>query len=151
MASNYLAKGLKRSALTIALGLCFAGGVQAQSTSGAISGSAPAGSTVTISNNSGLSRTITVDASGRFNAGNLPVGNYTVTSGSNKREALVTVGGNSSVSFEGGEKTLDTVTVTGSSIAAIDVTATDTRSVLTAQQIERLLNRCRLKELFPHR
>ncbi len=138
MASNYLAKGLKRSALTIALGLCFAGGVQAQSTSGAISGSAPAGSTVTISNNSGLSRTITVDASGRFNAGNLPVGNYTVTSGSNKREALVTVGGNSSVSFEGGEKTLDTVTVTGSSIAAIDVTATDTRSVLTAQQIERL-------------
>lgn len=31
MASNYFAKGLKRSALTVALGLCFIGGVQAQS------------------------------------------------------------------------------------------------------------------------
>ena len=42
MASNYLAKGLKRSALTVALGLCFAGGVQAQSTIGSINGDAGA-------------------------------------------------------------------------------------------------------------
>ena len=30
MSSNYLAKGLKRSALTVALGLSFVGGVQAR-------------------------------------------------------------------------------------------------------------------------
>ena len=40
MASKNFATGLKRSALTVALGMCFAGGVQAQSTSGAIYGKA---------------------------------------------------------------------------------------------------------------
>jgi len=48
MASKNFATGLKRSALTVALGMCFAGGVQAQSTSGAIYGKADAGQTVTI-------------------------------------------------------------------------------------------------------
>ncbi len=138
MASNYLAKGLKRSALTVALGLCFAGGVQAQSTSGAISGSVPAGSTVTISNNSGLTRTITADANGRYSASNLPVGAYTVVSGDSKREVVVTVGSNTNVSFGGDTTTLGTVTVTGATIASIDTSAVDTRSVLTAEQIERL-------------
>ncbi len=139
MASNYLAKGLKRSALTVALGLCFAGGVQAQSTSGTISGTVPAGSTVTISNNSGLTRTVTADANGRYSAGNLPVGSYVVTADGNKRDVVVTVGSNTNVSFGGGDATtLGTVTVTGATIASIDTSATDTRSVLTAQQIERL-------------
>lgn len=40
MASNFLGTGLKRSALTVALGMCFASGVHAQSTSGAIFGKA---------------------------------------------------------------------------------------------------------------
>lgn len=138
MASNYLAKGLKRSALTVALGLCFAGGVQAQSTTGGINGSAPAGSTVTVTNNSGFTRTVTVDANGRFNINNLPVGNYTVTSGSEKREVVVTVGSSAAASFGGAATTLGTVTVTGTTIAPIDTTTLDTRSVVTAQQLQRL-------------
>ena len=48
MASTYFSKGLKRSALTVALGMCFAGGVNAQSTSGAIFGKADPGQTITI-------------------------------------------------------------------------------------------------------
>ena len=49
MASRYLTKSLKRSALTIALGLCFAGSVQAQTNvAGAITGKATAGDTITI-------------------------------------------------------------------------------------------------------
>ena len=88
MASKISNKGLKRSALSIALGMCFASSmVLAQSTSGGIFGSVPAGSTVTISNNSGISRTVTADANGRYAAGNLPVGNYTVTAGGVKRLA----------------------------------------------------------------
>lgn len=138
MASNYLAKGLQRSALTVALGLCFAGAVQAQSTTGGVNGSAPAGSTITISNDSGLTRTVTADADGRYNASNLPVGNYTVTSGGNKRQVVVTVGSSANVSFGGDATTLGTVTVTGASVMPIDITALDTRSVLTAQQLERL-------------
>ena len=138
MASNYIAKGLKRSALTVALGLCFAGGVQAQSTSGGISGSAPAGSTITISNNSGLTRTITADANGRYNASNLPIGSYTVTSGDSKRQVVVTVGSNANVSFGGDTNTLDVVTVVGSGVPTIDITATDTRTIITAEELKRL-------------
>ena len=44
MASKSLAKGLKRSALTVALGLCFVGGVSAQTnTAGSVAGQAAAG------------------------------------------------------------------------------------------------------------
>lgn len=138
MASNYLAKGLKRSTLTVALGLCFAGAVQAQSTSGSIYGMVPAGSTVTITNNSGFSRTVTADASGRYNASNLPVGNYTVTSGDNKRDITVTVGSGSNVSFTGDATTLGAVTVVGSGVSPIDVSTVSTSTVLTSQDLARL-------------
>ena len=139
MASKISNKGLKRSALSIALGMCFASSmVLAQSTSGGIFGSVPAGSTVTISNNSGISRTVTADASGRYAAGNLPVGNYTVTAGGVKREVLVTVGGNANVSFVGATANIGTVTVTGTSGPQIDVTSVDTRTIITAEQLRRL-------------
>ena len=140
MASNYLAKGLKHSALAVALSLCFAGGVQAQSTTGGIYGSVPAGSTVTISNESGLTRTVTADANGRYAASNLPVGNYTVVSGNDRRTLVVTVGSNSNVSFggAGGATQLGVVTVTGSSVPSIDVSTVSTSTVLTAKDLDRL-------------
>ncbi len=142
MASNYLAKGLKRSALTVALGLCFAGGVQAQSTTGGIYGTAPAGSTVTIANTSGLTRTLTVDANGRYNASSLPIGTYTVTSGDQKREIVVAVGSSNNVSFgaPGGDNTttLGTVTVTAAGVSPIDVGTVSTSTVMTSAQLTRL-------------
>jgi len=139
MASNYLAKGLKRSTLTVALGLCFAGAVQAQSTTGGVNGTVAAGSTVTISNNSGFSRTVTADASGHYAANQLPVGTYTVTSGADKLTIVVTVGSTANVSFVGGDATnLGVVTVVGSNVPSIDVTATDTRTVITAEELKRL-------------
>ncbi len=140
MASNILANGLKRSALTVALGLCFAGGVNAQSTTGSIYGNTVQGATVTVQNQSGLSRTVTADASGRYTIGTLPVGNYTVTienGGQVVGTRTVTVRAGSGADV--GTTTLETVTVTGRSVApAIDITAVDTRSVITAEQIERL-------------
>jgi outer membrane receptor protein involved in Fe transport len=137
MASNNLAKGLKRSALTVALGLCFAGGVQAQSTTGSIFGTVPAGSTVVISNDSGLTRTTTADESGRFNFGQLPFGNYTVTSGTDTRNVVVTVRGGANVSF-GGVNTLETVVVNGASVTPIDVSTVSTSTVITSEQLKRL-------------
>ncbi len=138
--SRLFSKGLKRSALSIALGMCVAGGVQAQSTTGSIYGSVPAGTTITVTNNSGLSRTVTADASGRYNIGQLPVGAYTVEAeGVGKRDVTVTVGSGALVSFNSGDATnLGTVTVTGTSVPVIDVKATDTRTVITAEQLRRL-------------
>lgn len=137
--NNYLAKSLKRSALTVALGLCFAGGVHAQSTTGGIIGSAPAGSTITITNNSGLTRTITADADGRYAAGNLPIGAYRVTAGGSARDVTVTLGGNANVSFVGdGTTTLGTVTVTASSTPKIDVSSVTTSTILTSEELKRI-------------
>ncbi|MCK7596304.1 TonB-dependent receptor [Microbulbifer sp. CAU 1566] len=133
-----------RSALSIALGMCVAGGVYAQSTTGSISGNAPAGATVVIKNNSGFSRTITVDASGRYNVGSLPVGTYVVTAEQDgetvgSRSIPVRLGGSSDVSFGGDDALMENVTVIGGeNMPAIDVSSTDTRVVLTAEQLERL-------------
>ena len=149
MASNYLAKGLKRSALTVALGLCFVGGVQAQSTQGSIYGTIPGGegATVVVSNNSGLSRTVAVDAEGDYQIGSLPVGQYTVTATRGgqvvgTRTITVRAGTGADVSFGGtaggGATTLGTVTVSADSVPQIDITSVDSSSVLTAQQLERL-------------
>ena len=148
MASNYFSKGLKRSALTVALGLCFAGGVHAQSTTGSIYGNVPSGegTTVVVRNESGLSRTATADGSGRYNITSLPIGTYTVTverAGQvvGTRTVVVRAGAGADASFGGGADgttTLSTVTVNASSSPLIDATATDTRSIVTAEQIQRL-------------
>lgn len=143
--SKYLSAGARRTALSIALGMCFAGGVQAQSTSGSIYGTVGAGegTTVVVTNNSGLSRTVSVDSSGRYNISSLPIGTYKVTVQQGgqvigTRDVIVKVGAGTDVSFGGETGSLDTITVTGASAPAIDITALDTRTVVTAEQLQRL-------------
>src|SRR4249919_3772577 len=70
MASQSYKSGLKRSALTVALGLCFAGGVHAQSTTGSVYGTATPGDTVTVVSESGFARTVAVDSTGHYNISN---------------------------------------------------------------------------------
>jgi outer membrane receptor for ferrienterochelin and colicin len=133
---------LKRSALTVALGLCFVGGVQAQSTTGSIYGNVGEGATVTVKNDSGLSRSASADAAGRYNITSLPVGVYTVTierGGQVVGTKTITVrAGSGADASIGDTATLDTVMVVGGAVNVIDSTAVDTRSVLTAQQLQRL-------------
>jgi hypothetical protein len=135
MASKNIVNGLKRSALTVALGLCFAGGVQAQSTSGSIFGKADAGQTVTIVSETGLTRTVTADAGGSFNVVSLPAGSYKVTSNGSTRDVVVRVGSGAQVDF--GATTLDTVVVTASSAVDIDISQTDIRTVFTADDLQK--------------
>lgn len=146
MSKRLLNRSLRRSALTIALGFCFAGAVQAQSTSGGISGTVAdgGGSSIIISNNSGFSRTVSADAAGRYSLGSLPIGNYTVVVQRDgravaTRNVTVIVGRTADVSFAGDvAATLGTITVTGSNVPSIDVSALDTRSVVTSEQLARL-------------
>ena len=138
MASNSFAKGLKRSALTVALGMCFASGVHAQSTSGAIYGKAQAGQTVTIVSETGLTRTVTADASGRYSAPSLPAGRYKVTAGGDARDVTVLVSSGAQVDFGDGTTTLGTVTVSASQVPTIDVSQTDSRTVFTAEQLQEI-------------
>ena len=142
MASKNLAKGLKRSALTVALGLCFVGGVQAQSNAaGAIVGSANAGDTITVSNPAtGFSRTITVGADGNYRFSSLPIGEYQVAdNGGSPRSVRVSVGTATTVDFGGSATTLGTVTVVGTNqINPIDVSSVESTTILTAEQINKI-------------
>jgi hypothetical protein len=146
MASKYLSKGLKRSALTVALGLCFVGGVQAQTnTAGAVVGQASSGDTITVSNPAtGFSRTITVGADGTYRFSSLPIGQYTVTrNGANPRTVNVSVGTAANVDFvsqtAGGPAELGTVEVIGSGVInPIDVSSVESTTILTAEQIAKI-------------
>ena len=141
-------RSIQRRALAVAL-LVALGAAQAQSTTGSIVGSVGegVGTTVLVENNSGFSREVPVDARGRYAAGNLPLGTYKVTV---KRDGAVvetrenvgiTVGANTDVSFAAagsGVQTLDSVTVNAASLATIDVSSVDTRTVVTSEQLAQL-------------
>ncbi|HMH68383.1 MAG TPA: carboxypeptidase-like regulatory domain-containing protein, partial [Pinirhizobacter sp.] len=146
---------LRRTVLAVALisGLAGTGAVLAQSNaSGAMFGSAPAdsGSTVLIENtDTGFSREVAVDSSGRYRISSLPVGNYRVTlksagkSVSTRDNVAVNVGGGSEVSFTGEgtatkAQTLEGVSVVASALPTIDVSVADTRTVLTSAQLNRI-------------
>ena len=141
---------LRRSALTVALGLSFSGAALAQSNAaGSIFGNAAEpGSTVVIENvDTGQTRTIQVDANGRFSATSLPVGTYrlrlerggqVVTTRDNIN---VQIGSGSQVDFSAPQSdrtALDVVRVSGARANPIDVSATDTKTVFTAQQLQRI-------------
>ncbi|TKR34039.1 TonB-dependent receptor [Luteimonas gilva] len=139
----------RRSALGLALGLCFSAGVQAQTnTAGAVAGRATAGDTITIENAAtGFSRTITVGGDGSYRLSQIPIGQYTVTrkgadGATSTRTANVSVGTASSVDFvtAGGDaQTLDTVTVIGTgAVNPIDITSVESTTILTAQQIAKI-------------
>jgi hypothetical protein len=142
MASKNLAKGLKRSALTVALGLCFVGGVQAQSNSaGAITGSANPGDTITLTNpNTGFNRSITAGADGNYRFSALPTGQYQISNGGTPRPVTVNVGTATNIDFAtGGATTLGTVTVVGSNVVnPIDVSSVESTTILTAEQINKI-------------
>jgi outer membrane receptor for ferrienterochelin and colicin len=120
---------------------------QAQSTTGTITGQAPvdAGESVLIQGDSGLAREVTVDDKGRYAAGQLPLGTYTVTlkkSGAEvqKRSGVtLRVGASVDVSFTAAPaQSLDSVTVSQNITPPIDVAAVDSRSVITADQLAKL-------------
>ena len=146
MASKQFAKGLKRSALTVALGLCFVGGVQAQSNAaGAVTGRSASGDTITITNPStGFSRTITVGADGAYRFSQLPTGQYQVSrNGGSPRNVTVNVGTASNVDFvttsAAGPQELGVVEVVGTgAINPIDVSSVESTTILTAEQINKI-------------
>ena len=138
---------LRRSLLSLALGACFAGHVQAQSnTTGTVYGQAASGDRITVVNlDTGLERSTAAGADGNFRFAALPAGRYRVTrvdaSGqSSEREVGVNTGSGSNVVFAAaGVATLDTLTVTGSTaVNPIDVSSVESVTIMTEAQIDRL-------------
>ncbi|GAA0904852.1 TonB-dependent receptor [Rothia nasimurium] len=146
----------RRSALSIALGTCIAGMAGqaiAQQSAGAIFGTvtnAAPGSTILVESvDTGAKRELKVDADGRYRASQLQVGTYRVTlmdggkTVSTRDNVAVTISGATEVGFGGntsasGAQTLEGVSVNASALPQIDVSSVDTRSVFTAEQLQKL-------------
>lgn len=132
---------LRRAALVLALGACISSGAAfAQSRSaGTIAGEAQPGSQVTITSETGLTRTVDVGADGSFRLPELPVGQYDVSvlrNGavvSSRENIYVDAGSTRNLNFSAMTTELTAVTVTAQALPAIDVGSVDTKTVLTSQ------------------
>lgn len=144
-------KKMRRATLCVALGMCLASSAYAQSSAaGAIFGSAgEPGTTVVIQSlDTGLTREIKVGANGRYNATALPVGRYKVSLQrqgqvvATQDEVDVRLGAGSEVSFgaAGGADAIELgrIEVTAAGASPIDVSAVDTRSIFTAEQLTKI-------------
>ncbi len=124
------------------------GALYAQSTVGDLAGTAPVaqGETVVVKNlDSGVTRTVGVGQDGRFRVPSLPIGRYQVQLVQNGQAASTAtasvVAGQTvqvNVGASAAAQNLSTVSVTASSVPAIDVTSTESRTTFTAEQLNSL-------------
>jgi outer membrane receptor protein involved in Fe transport len=142
---------MKRS-VTAAVALAISAGAMAQSNAvGSIFGTGESGSKVVITNaDTGAVRSSTVDAGGRFQVPSLPVGTYKVELQKDgktveTRTASVAVGSGSEVTFDGA--TIEQVVVLGGRPPVIDVSAADTRTVFTAEDLQNVTVRQSIEEI----
>ncbi|MDR6673830.1 TonB-dependent receptor [Xanthomonas sp. 1678] len=139
---------LRRPALlALALGAALAAPpALAQSTTGAVAGQAPANAQrVQVRSDSGLSREVAVDARGRYSIGQLPLGTYTIVAKGaddavlGSREGVgLTVGAVTDVSFAAVTSLTGVNVSADRAAAAIDVSSVDSRTVIDAEQLQRL-------------
>ena len=148
-----IGRTLTKTALGLSLSLCLASGVHAQSNAtGSIFGQVEAkqGTSVVVKNPAtGFTRTMPVDAGGRFRFASLPPGTYSVelvqdgkTVGIREDISVTILSGNlvdfnAAASAATDATNLEAITVTGIA-SAIDVSSTDTRTVFTSEQLEKL-------------
>jgi carboxypeptidase family protein/TonB-dependent receptor-like protein len=139
-------QSLRRSLLAAALACAFATPAFAQSNaSGVIFGRAAAGDTVRVENlDTGLVREISTDSEGRYRAPSLPVGRYRVdlkrdgSTAQSRDNVSVNLGAGTDVSFVAAATSLGGVNVTANALPPIDVSSTDSRTVITSEQLRKL-------------
>jgi iron complex outermembrane recepter protein len=108
----------RRTAISVAVGLCLSSAVHAQTPNATIVGRAPANASIVVTSpdNSALRREVRANPDGSFTISQLPAGRYRVVADGMARDITVIGGGTASVAFEGGAQHAETVTITGSRI-----------------------------------
>lgn len=137
------ATGLRKTALATLIACCLQPAQSfADLSQGSIFGQAPKGSQITVKNlDTGLSRQLTVDASGRYVFGQLPGGRYRIESNGVSREVRVSLGTGTPVSFGAdnpGAGDVERIAVLGRAINPIDVSSVESATVFTADQLQSL-------------
>lgn len=140
-------RSLRKSALSISMGLCLASLVAApafaQSATGAVAGRANSGDQITVVNTAtGASRSVTVNSDGSYRIGQLPPGDYTLTAGAGAPVNVnVSLGGTTTVNLgsEGGVANLAAVEVVGSRVVnRVDVRSTESATNITREELARM-------------
>jgi len=136
--TNRRAQAWRRTSLSIAVGLMLSSVAMAQSSEGTLYGQAKASSTVTVTSlETGSTRQVQTDASGKFSLPKLQPGRYSVASGGEKQEVTVSIGSGTQVMLGG--TTLQQVQVTGSRTrSAIDVASVESNTLFTQEQLQSL-------------
>ena len=143
---------LRKSAISIAMGLCLSSlaiaPAMAQSTTGAVAGRASSGDQVTVTNvATGASRTVTASSDGSYRLSQLPVGDYTLQlkrSGQDVGQTVtvnVGLGGTTTVNLgsDGSLTNLEAVQVKGSRVInRVDVQSTESSTNVTREELARL-------------
>lgn len=136
MKNRYHMQQIGRSAIALAVAMCFTGGAYAQNADGTIFGRAKAKEQIQIQNvENGSVRTIEASKDGEFTVPRLPSGQYKVTAGGVTKDVVVVIGSGTEVRFDQAQ----VITVTGSRIRnPIDVSSVESNTVFTRQQIQAL-------------
>lgn len=136
------ARGLRRTMVAMAAGMCLVSSVLAQQSAGSISGRAAKGDVVSIENRLiNVNRTVRIDEDGSWQVPQLPPGTYqvTLTRANGRKETvnvIVTAGQGANASFA--DSATQTITVTGSAIRTIDVSSVASAFSLSAAEIQRI-------------
>ncbi|MBI3711959.1 MAG: TonB-dependent receptor, partial [Burkholderiales bacterium] len=134
MKKNKMIAGcIQRTAMSLAISVCFATLAQAQNADGTIYGHAKAKEQIHIvSIENGSTRTIEAGKDGDFTVPRLPSGQYKVTANGVTKDVVVVVGSGTEVRFD----VAQTVTVTSSRVRnPIDVSSSESNVVYTRQQV----------------
>ena len=137
---------LRKSAISIAMGLCLSSlaiaPAIAQSTTGSVAGRANAGDVVTVTNSTtGASRTVTVNKDGTYRIGQLPPGDYSLSTGKGAPVLVsVSLGGSTTVNLSGdGTVNMETLQVRGDRVInRVDVRSTESATNITRAELSRL-------------
>nr|WP_315476657.1 TonB-dependent receptor [uncultured Undibacterium sp.] len=125
---------VRRSAIALAIGMCFATAAMAQSSDGSIFGRATANAKITITSlDNGSNRLIDANPDGTFRIAKVSPGKYKILSGGVAQEIEVVIGSGTEVSL----LPSTSVVVTGSRTRqTIDVSSVESNTVFTQAEIQ---------------
>jgi len=126
------AAAFRRTAISVAVGMCIAGVVHAQGADGNIVGKAKAGASVMLTGPSGVSTQAKAQPDGSFSFSKLAPGTYKVTSDGATRDVVVAAGVDSRVSLD--TTAVEKLTVTGSRIQRDTFNSTSPVLVITRDE-----------------